>query len=293
MSDKVIIEVRINEYAMREKNPHVPYSPAEIADDAFACAREGASLIHYHARDPVSGAPATETALYADTVRRIKRDSDLLTMPTLGAWWLPSVEARIAHVVEMAKDPLTRPEFAPIDMATSNVDIYDPKAREFKTEETVYINTTKTWRYFADTMNAAGVKPMQALWNVSSVRATEAFVDMGIFTEPLYCEVVLTADWLLSGHPGTVKGMQAMLDFMPARQNWQWAVMCAGGNLLPLVAAALERGGHISIGLGDYAYPELGQPTNAQLVARVAQIAREVGRDVATPREARGILGLV
>jgi 3-keto-5-aminohexanoate cleavage enzyme len=292
MSDKVIIEVRINEYAMREKNPHVPYSPAEIADDAFACAREGASLIHYHARDPVSGAPATETALYADTVRRIKRDSDLLTMPTLGAWWLPSVEARIAHVVEMAKDPLTRPDFAPIDMATSNVDIYDPKAREFKTDETVYINTTRTWRYFADTMKAAGVKPMQALWNVSSVRATEAFVDMGIFTEPLYCEVVLTADWLLSGHPGTVKGMQAMLDFMPTRQNWQWAVMCAGGNLLPLVAAALERGGHISIGLGDYAYPELGQPTNAQLVARVAQIAREVGREVATPREAREILGV-
>ena len=242
MSDKVIIEVRINEYAMREHNPHVPYSPAEIADDAAACAREGASLIHYHARDPVSGAPSADAALYVDTVRRIKRDSDLLTMPTLGAWWLPSVEARIAHVVEMAKDPLTRPEFAPIDMATSNVDIYDPKARKFKTEETVYINTTKTWRYFADTMKAAGVKPMQALWNVSSVRATEAFVDMGIFTEPLYCEVVLTADWLLSGHPGTVKGMQAMLDFMPARQNWQWAVMCAGGNLLPLVAAALERG---------------------------------------------------
>ena len=292
MSDKVIIEVRINEYAMREHNPHVPYSPAEIADDAAACAREGASLIHYHARDPVSGAPSADAALYVDTVRRIKRDSDLLTMPTLGAWWLPSVEARIAHVVEMAKDPLTRPEFAPIDMATSNVDIYDPKARKFKTEETVYINTTKTWRYFADTMKAAGVKPMQALWNVSSVRATEAFVDMGIFTEPLYCEVVLTADWLLSGHPGTVKGMQAMLDFMPARQNWQWAVMCGGGNLLPLVAAALERGGHISIGLGDYAYPELGQPSNAQLVARVAQIAREVGREVATPREAREILGV-
>jgi uncharacterized protein (DUF849 family) len=58
------------------------------------------------------------------------------------------------------------------------------------------------------------------------------------------------------------------------------------------VAAALERGGHISIGLGDYAYPELGQPTNAQLVARVAQIAREVGREVATPREAREILGV-
>jgi len=291
-SDKVIIEVRINEYAMREHNRHVPYSPAEIASDAAACAREGASIIHYHARDPVSGAPSTDAALYADTVRRIKCEGDLLTMPTLGAWWLPSVEDRIAHVVEMAHDPQTRPEFAPIDMATSNVDVYDPNARRFKTEESVYINTTKTWCYLADTIKAVGVKPMQALWNVSSVRATEALVAMGVFQEPLYCEVVLTANWLLSGHPGTVKGLQAMLDFMPSSQNWQWAVMCAGGNLLPLVGAALERGGHISIGLGDYPYPELGQPTNAQLVARVAAFARDVGREVATPSEARQILGV-
>ena len=292
MSDKVIIEVRINEYAMREHNPHVPYAPAEIAAQAFECWREGASIIHYHARDPDSGAPATDVQLYADTVRRIKAGSDLITMPTLGAWWLPSVEARIAHVVEMARAPATRPEFAPIDMATSNVDTYDPKAKRFRTQDAVYINTTATWAYFAETMKAAGVKPMQALWNVSSVRATEAFVDMGIFAEPIYCELVLTENWLLSGHPGTIKGMQALLDFMPSDQDWQWSVLCAGGNLLPLVAAAIERGGHIAIGLGDYHYPELQHPTNAQLVARVAQIAREMGREVATPAEARVMLGV-
>ncbi|MBM4259437.1 MAG: 3-keto-5-aminohexanoate cleavage protein [Deltaproteobacteria bacterium] len=292
MPNKVIIEVRINEYAMRDQNPNVPYSPEETSSQALECWREGASIIHYHARDPKTGAPASDAKLYADTVRRIKEKSDVITMPTLGAWWLPSVEARIAHIVEMAKDPMTKPDFGPIDMATGNVDTYDPKGKRFKTNETVYMNTTKTWQYFAETMKSVGVKPIQALWNVPSIRATQAFVDMGIFTEPVYCEIVLTEDWLLSGHPGTVKGMQAFLDFLPQHQKWQWSVMCVGGNLFPLVAAAIERGGHISIGLGDYPYPELERPTNARLVARVAQIAREMGREVATPKEAREMLGL-
>jgi uncharacterized protein (DUF849 family) len=292
MSNKVIIEVRINEYAMRDQNPHVPYSPEEIATQALECWREGASIIHYHARDPKTGAPASDPKLYAETVRRIKEKSDLITMPTLGAWWLPSVEARIAHIVEMAKDPLTKPELGPIDMATSNVDTYDPQGKRFKTNETVYLNTTKTWQFFAETMKSVGVKPIQALWNISSVRATQAFVEMGVFKEPAYCELVLTEGWLLSGHPGTIKGMEAFLDFLPAKQNWQWSVLCVGGNLFPIAAAAMESGGHVSIGLGDYPYRELELPTNARLVGRVAQIARETGREIATPAEARQMLGI-
>jgi uncharacterized protein (DUF849 family) len=292
MADKVIIEVRINEYAMRDQNPHVPYSPEEIATQATECWREGASIIHYHARDPKTGVPASDAKLYAETVRRIKEKSDVITMPTLGAWWLPSVEARIAHIVEMAKDPMTKPDLGPIDMATSNVDTYDPQNKRFKTNETVYMNTTKTWQFFAETMKSAGVKPIQALWSVPSIRATQAFVEMGIFQEPLYCEIVLTEDWLLSGHPGTIKGMEAFLDFLPAKQNWQWSVLCVGGNLFPIAAAAMERGGHVSIGLGDYPYKELELPTNARLVARVAQLARDMGREIATPAEARQMLGL-
>lgn len=292
MSDKIIVEVRINEYATRDANPHVPYSPAEITAEALACAREGAAIIHYHARDPVSGAPATDVALYADTARRIKAASDLIIMPTLGAWQLPSPQARIAHVVEMAADVATRPELAPIDMASSNVDVYDPQAKRFKTNDTVYINTTATWQYFAETMKAVGVKPMQALWNVSSVRCTAALTEMGVFSEPLYCGIVLTEHWLLAGHPGTVKGLEAFLDFLPAQQHWQWSVMCAGGNLLAVAAAAMERGGHIAIGLGDYPYPELGLPTNAELVARIVALARAMGREVATPAEARRLLDL-
>jgi uncharacterized protein (DUF849 family) len=292
MSEKVIIEVRINEYVMRHPNPNVPYSPEEIAQQSLECWREGASIIHYHARDPKTGAPASDPKLYAETVRRIKEKSDLITMPTLGAWWLPSVEARIAHIVEMAKDPMTKPELGPIDMATSNVDTYDPTTKQFKTTETVYLNTTKTWRYFAETMKSVGVKPITALWSIPSIRATQAFLEMRLFTEPLYSELVLTEDWLLAGHPGTIKGLEAFLEFIPKGVKWNWSVLCVGGNLFAVAAAAMERGGHISIGLGDYPYPEMELPTNARLVSRIAQLARDMGREVATPEESRRMLGL-
>src|SRR5580704_1363778 len=162
--EKVIIEVRINEYASRNRNANVPFSPEEICEEALQCWRAGASIIHYHARDPKTGAPSAETAIYADTARRIKDKSDLLVMPTLGAWTLPSPEARMSHVVEMARDPATRPDFAPIDMGTSNVDTWHPQRRTFVTDETVYLNTTKTLRYFAETIRSSGVRPYMALW---------------------------------------------------------------------------------------------------------------------------------
>src|SRR5215467_7511295 len=151
--EKLIIEVRINEYASRKPNPNVPFSPEEICDEALRCWRQGASIIHYHARDPLSGAPSSNSGHYADTSQRIHTKSDLIVMPTLGAWTLPSPEARMSHIIEMAKDAATLPEFAPIDMTTSNVDSHDARKRRFVTEDVVYMNPTKTLRYFAETIS--------------------------------------------------------------------------------------------------------------------------------------------
>jgi uncharacterized protein (DUF849 family) len=290
--DKLIIEVRINEYASRKRNANVPFSPEEICDSALRCWREGASIIHYHARDPHNGAPSSKTEIYADIARRIRDKSDLLLMPTLGAWTLPSPEARMSHIVEMARDPATKPDFAPIDMGTSNVDFYDARKRRFVSDETVYLNTTRTLRYFAETIRAAEVRPVAVQWNVSAIRTTQAFADAGLFEQPVYAEIVLTEGGLMAGNPGSVRGLEAMVDFIPADLRCHWSVMCVGGNLFPIIGSAIERGGHISIGLGDYPYTELGTPRNADLVARVAEIAREIGRDIATPSEARRILAL-
>jgi 3-keto-5-aminohexanoate cleavage enzyme len=290
--EKLIIEVRINEYASRNRNANVPFSPAEICEEALLCWRAGASIVHYHARDPKTGAPSAEAAVYADTARRIRDNTDLLVMPTLGAWTLPSPEARMSHIIEMAKDPATKPDFAPIDMGTSNVDVYDKRNNRFMSDDVVYLNTTRTLQYFARTIREAGVRPVAVLWNVSAIRVTAALVEAGLFDQPLYAEVVLTEGGLFAGHPGTVRGLESMIDLMPETPHFEWTVMCVGGNLFPLVGAAIERGGHIAIGLGDYPYSEFGTPRNSELVERVALMARQVGREVATPTEARRILGM-
>jgi uncharacterized protein (DUF849 family) len=213
-------------------------------------------------------------------------------MPTLGAWTLPAPEARMSHIIEMAKDAATRPDLAPIDMTTSNVDPYDGRERRFLTEDVVYMNPTKTLRYFAETIRASGVRPYVALWNVSSIRVTAAFVEAGLLEQPLYGGIVLSEGGLFAGNPGSVRGLEAMVDFIPPALQVQWSAMCVGGNLFPLVGATLERGGHIAIGLGDYPYLELGTPRNADLVERIGQMAHAMGRAVASPSEARTMLRL-
>jgi uncharacterized protein (DUF849 family) len=290
--EKLIVEVRINEFASRKQNANVPFSSHEIYEEAMRCWSEGASIIHYHARDPQTGAPSAEAANYAETARLIKAKSDLIVMPTLGAWTLPSPEARMRHIIEMAKDPATRPDFAPIDMGTSNVDSYDHRNHRFLSDDVVYMNPTKTLRFFAETIRESNVRPYMALWNVSGIRVTEAFVDCGLFEPPLYTGIVLSEAGLFAGNPATVRGLQAMVDFIPAHLQMHWSVMCVGGNLFPLVGATIERGGHIAIGLGDYPYNEIGTPRNAELVERVAEMARQIGREIASPAEARKILGL-
>jgi uncharacterized protein (DUF849 family) len=103
---------------------------------------------------------------------------------------------------------------------------------------------------------------------------------------------MLNDSGILFGLPVTIRGLQAYLDFFPVKRMWPWSVLGVSSNLLLLVGAVIERGGHIAIGLGDYHYPELGFPTNAQLVARVAQLIREMGQQIATPTEVRKMLAL-
>jgi 3-keto-5-aminohexanoate cleavage enzyme len=289
--DGVAIEVRVNEYTMRDRNPHVPWSPEEIAADAEACAAAGAAIVHFHARDPESGRAATDPALYEETITRARARTDVLLMPTLGANTLPDPADRVAHIVALGHDPATRPDLAPVDFGSFNLDPYDAGAHRFGAEDLVYLNTVRTVRYLVDTINGAGVKPMAALWSIGSARLLGAMLETGELAAPAYAQVTLSPT-LLSTHPGTVAGMRAMLDFLPPGFTGIWSVDNVGGNLLPLVGPAVEWGGNISIGLGDYAYPELGHPTNAELVATVVAMLRALGKRPATPAEVRAELAI-
>ena len=289
---KLIIEARVNEYAPRARNRHVPWTQNEIAADAKAVRAAGASVIHFHSRK-ADGQPEHSYESYRDTVAAIRAASDLLIHPTLGYVTLnaPAAE-RLSHIRRMVEDGVP-PDIAPMDMGSTNVAVINEAGHYVgDQEDRVYQNSTATLHYFADHIRQYKLKPYLQIWNVSFMREMEQFYKLGWVDGPVFAEFVCTDNHCIGGHPGTAKGLQALIDFLPDAVPVEWTVCNYGGNLLPLVAQAVSQGGHISIGLGDYHYNELGEPRNAELIERVVRIACEYGREVATPSEAREILGM-
>ena len=117
----------------------------------------------------------------------------------------------------------------------------------------------------------------------------QAFLDAGLLDAPAYAGFILTGDTILAAHPTSLKGIEAYVDLCTDNRV-EWSMMSYGANLLPLVPDIARMGGHVSIGLGDYPYLELGQPTNADVIRAVADAARGTGREVATASETRQIL---
>jgi uncharacterized protein (DUF849 family) len=287
--EKLIIEVRVNEYMMRDVNPHVPWTADDLARDAAAIKSAGASMLHFHARN-ADGSPAHDYETYRDSIRSIRNASDLILHPTLGQITIQGDEARVAHIPRLADDKLT-PEFASIDLGSTNIDIYDQVSKSYTSTNKTYVNTTGTLIYLMKTFASAGVRPVVACWSIPFVRTLEPFFDMGLLSGPAYVLLIHTGGGQLGGHPPTPAGLRAFLDVMPDRPI-QWSVCSKPGNLFPTAAQAIQLGGHVSIGIGDHAYAELGAPSNAELVRRIVELAKSYGREVATPDEARRILGV-
>lgn len=287
--EKLIIEARVNEYMMRDVNPNVPWTADDLARDAAAVRAAGASMLHFHARN-ADGSPAHAYETYRDAMRAIRNASDLMLHPTLGQITIEGDEARVAHIPRLAADGLT-PEFASIDLGSTNIDIYDPGTKSYTSTRKTYVNTTETLIFLMKNFAKAGVKPVIACWTIPFVRTIEPFYDMGLLTGPTYALLVHTGGGQLGGHPPTPAGLRAFLDVMPNRPV-HWSVCSKPGNLFPTAAQAIQLGGHVSIGIGDHTYAELGAPTNAELVRRVVEMAKSYGRDVATPEEARRMLGV-
>lgn len=291
MKQKIIIEARINEYMKRDENPHVPWAPDEIAQAAADCRAEGASIVHYHVRNP-DGSPCHDPEMYNDAIRRIRDACDILVHPTLGQVTIKGDEARLRHIVETQNDPILKPDFAPIDMGSTNVDRFDSVAKAYVSDDLAYVNTIGTLQFFARRMHELGVKPELVSWTVPFTRTIEAFLEMGLVDEPAYLLFSLTDSGIFGGHPGTIRGLQAHLDFLPRDRNIVWSASNKIGNLFGPAALASEQGGNIAVGLGDYPYLELGQPTNGAVIREFVRLARGFGREPATPAETRHILGM-
>lgn len=289
---KLIIEARVNEYADREGNKSVPWSPDEIAADAAECREAGASILHFHGR-AADGSPDHSFEVYRDTILAMRAASDILIHPTLGYVTLDAqADARISNIVRLAEDPRTKPEFAPMDMGSVNVDWYDPAKREFRTKGLIYKNGTDTLERFASIIKSRGMTPYLVSWNIGFTRQIGAFLDIGLIEAPAYVCFCMTDGVMLAGHPGTPDGLDAHTAFLPKNHRIEWTAVNFNGDLLKLTEKVILSGGHISIGLGDYPYAEYGKPTNAELIARVVAQAKSLGREIADLNETRHMLGV-
>ena len=294
--DKIIIEARVNELAPRDENPNVPFLPAEIIRDAKACFDAGASILHYHGRG-ADGAPEHAAEFYLETNAGVRGQCPILIHPTLG-YVANDADAmgRFAAVEEMMKDARTAPDFAPMDVGSVNVDWWNPTASKFDTTNLVYKNSTETLLHFAERIKHHNLKHYLVSWNVSFTRQIEAFLQMGVIPEPAHVLIVLTDGIMLAGHPGTPEGLDAQTMFLPKNHRISWTVANYKGDLFLLTEKIILGGGHISIGLGDYPYAEYARhgraPTNADIVAKVVEQARALGREPASVEETRAMLEL-
>jgi 3-keto-5-aminohexanoate cleavage enzyme len=282
----VIITVRMNEASMREDNPHVPWSPEEIAADAGRCVEAGAAVVHFHGRDPVTGGADRSAQTLATTVGLIDGSSGAVTYCNLGAGAGLDLAERLAPLAHHG--PM--PELAPVDLGSFNLDPFNRSTRRFATEEGVYVNTVATVRGMVEGIVAAGVAPVAVAWGIGSLRLLDALAAQGTWPTPVVGELVVS-DVLLSTNPATAAGLGALLSFVPEVAG-TWSLMCALGSVLPLADAAFDAALGLSVGLGDHPHVELGTPTNAEIVARVVDHAVAAGHRVAGPDEARTLLGL-
>ena len=286
---KVIIEAAINGNAMKKLNPHIGYSPEEIASDAIATCKAGAALIHFHVRDPETGKWVQDVPYYADVYRRSRAQCKALLWPTFPFGNDPA--KRFSHFVELSKDPATKPDLGAGDMGSVNLVAYNPMTKTLADESTIYCNSYATIRYFLTKSRELGLRPTLQIFDPSFIRSSLYFLEQGILTEPLLMKFYFGGPELPFGLPPTLKSIEAYLDMLKG-VSVNWFAATLGGDNLPLVPLIVSLGGHVRIGLEDYQYAREGQFSNPQLVERAAGMIRAMGHEVATPDQAREILEL-
>ena len=250
-------------------NPHLPVTPEEIAATAVRCREAGASLIHVHARD-AAGRPTLDAQIFAHIHHLIRQRTDLIVQISTGGRAGMDPEARAAAV------RLVRPEMASLTTGSMNF------------PDRVYANSFDVIEHLANAMVEAGAKPEMEIFEPGMITNALMLVERGLAAPPLHFDFVLGSRGSL---PASPKNLVFLSESIPPGSTW--TVAGIGRWQLPMAVLAIIMGGHVRVGLEDNLYYRKGElATNEQLVARVARIAAEVGRPIATPDEARQILGL-
>lgn len=277
----------------QDRSPHVPRSPAEIANSAIDAAKAGAAVVHCHVRDPETGAPARDLALYREVTDRI-RDAEVDVVLNLTAGMggdivfgspenpfpvnvdgtdMIGASERVAHVAECL------PEICTLDCGTMN----------FAEADYVMTNTPGMLEAMGRMMTRLGVKPEIEAFDTGHLWHAKTLVEQGVLDSPALVQLCMGVPW---GAPNDLNTFMAMVNNVPS--DWVWSGFSLGRDQMAYVAAAVLAGGNVRVGLEDNLWLEKGVlATNAQLVERAVTITENMGARVIGPDEVRKKLGLV
>lgn len=269
MEKLIIIAALTGAETSREKQPNLPVTPDEIAQAAYECYKAGASMVHVHARDE-AGEATQDIEVYRSIFSKIREKCDVIIQPsTGGATW---------HSMEERAQPIyLQPEMATLTTGTCNF------GRDIFQNGPVYIEK------YAEEMKRHNVKPEMEIFDRGMIANALDLVKKGLASEPLHFDFVMGVPGAIPGEP---RDLVYLVESIP--KNATWSVAGIGRHQLPLAVMAIAMGGHVRVGFEDNIYYSKGvlASSNAQLVERIATISKAYGREIATPDEARRILGL-
>jgi 3-keto-5-aminohexanoate cleavage enzyme len=245
----------------RAQQPALPITPIEIAIAAEECARAGASIVHVHARNP-DGSPTQDKETYRQIIDAIKARCDVIVQVSTGGAVGMTPQERLAPVTLV-------PEMATLSMGTVNFG------------GDVFMNHPADMELFAKAMQQHGVKPELEIFDSGMLTTANRWLKKGLLTGPLHFDFVL-------GIPGGMAGTPEALLYLKSQlpEGATWTVAGIGAAQLPLGTLAILLGGHVRVGFEDNVYYRKGE------LARMARLSRELDREVATPDEARRLLGI-
>ncbi|MCX7654084.1 MAG: 3-keto-5-aminohexanoate cleavage protein [Fervidobacterium sp.] len=269
--DKLIITVAVTGAEVtKAQQPNLPITPEEIAEEVYKSWKAGASIAHIHARMP-DGTPTQSKEVYAEIKRKIREKGCdiILQFSTGGAVW-HKPEERIQCLD-------AEPEMATLSAGSCNFG------------EDVFMNTPSFMELLAIRMKEKGIKPEIEIFEPGMVENALRLVKKGLLELPLHFDFVLGVPGAMSGN---IEDLVFLVNKLP--KGCTWSVAGIGKYELPLAVHAILMGGHVRVGFEDNIYYKKGElaTSNAQLVERIVRIAKEVGREIATPDEAREMLGI-
>lgn len=265
----------------KEVHPNLPEQPDEIAQAAYECWNEGASIVHVHARDK-NGKGTSDPEILKDIDRRIReKKSDIIIQHSTAADYVPrlSSDGKL-RTIEM------NPEMASLSITV-------PRMVLFRGQEHVLITTLPEIQIGAKAMLDRGVKPELEVYNQSFMEDVFTLIDLGLLTKPFWIQLVMGMRRINRSYMSySPRILMQLVDSLPP--DSMFTTMGIAADELPAIVQSILLGGHVRVGFEDNVNYKRGQraESNAQQVARAVRIGRELGCEIATPAEARKMLNI-